>query len=94
MIQPGNDRWGSAFWCGSAAVIRREALLGVGGIATETITEDFHTSLKLHASGWRIRYHAEPLCYGIAPHNLDQSCSSATAGRAETCACCARARAR
>ena len=72
VIQPGKDHWGSAFWCGSAAVIRREALLGIGGIATETITEDFHTSLKLHAAGWRSRYHAEPLCYGIAPHNLDQ----------------------
>ena len=72
VIQPGKDHWGSAFWCGSAAVIRREALLRIGGIATETITEDFHTSLKLHAAGWTSRYHAEPLCYGIAPHNLDQ----------------------
>lgn len=70
IIQPGKDRWNAAFFCGSCAVLRRKALEGVGGIATETITEDFHTSIKLHAAGWKSVYHNESLAYGIAPAAL------------------------
>jgi cellulose synthase (UDP-forming) len=53
-------------------VIRRAALEEVGGLATDTITEDFHTSLRIHRRGWRSRFHNESLVYGIAPHNLEQ----------------------
>ena len=56
LIQVGNDFWNSAFFCGSCAVLRRTALEEVGGIATETVTEDAHTALKLHARGWRSAY--------------------------------------
>lgn len=47
VIQPGKNRWNAAFWCGSNSVMRRAALLSAGGIATETVTEDIHTSLRL-----------------------------------------------
>ena len=47
MIHRGLDRWGGAFFCGSAAVIRRKALDSVGGFAGETITEDAETALEL-----------------------------------------------
>ncbi len=70
VILPGKDRHNSVFWCGSAAVIRREALVEVGGVATETIAEDFHTTIKLHARGWKSRYHGETLVQGLAPHDL------------------------
>lgn len=70
IILPGKDRHNGAFWCGSAAVIRRDALLGVGGVATETIAEDFHTTIKMHARGWKSRYHNETLVQGLAPHDL------------------------
>lgn len=70
VILPGKDRHGSVFWCGSAAVIRREALKDVGGVATETIAEDFHTSIKLHSHGWKTRYHGETLVQGLAPFDL------------------------
>ena len=70
VILPGKDRHNSVFWCGSAAVIRREALIEVGGVATETIAEDFHTTIKLHGRGWRTRYHGETLVQGLAPHDL------------------------
>ncbi len=70
VILPGKDRHNSVFWCGSAAVIRREALMEVGGVATETIAEDFHTTIKLHARGWKSRYHGETLVQGLAPHDL------------------------
>lgn len=71
VICPGKDRHGAAFWCGSAAVIRREALLGIGGVATETIAEDFHTTIRLQRAGWTSRYHDEVLVQGLAPHDLD-----------------------
>ena len=71
VICPGKDRHGAAFWCGSAAVIRRDALLGIGGVATETIAEDFHTTIRLQRHGWASRYHDEVLVQGLAPHDLD-----------------------
>ncbi len=65
-IQKGNDFWNSAFFCGSCAVIRRAALGEVGGIAQETVTEDAHTALKLHALGWRSIYVDIPQAAGLA----------------------------
>jgi cellulose synthase (UDP-forming) len=70
VIMPGKDRHDGAFWCGSAAVILRHALEGIGGIATETVAEDFHTTIRLHAEGWHTRYHDETLVQGLAPHDL------------------------
>jgi cellulose synthase (UDP-forming) len=70
VILPGKDRHGAAFWCGSAAVIRRAALVRVGGVATETIAEDFHTTIKLQREGWTTAYHHEHLVQGLAPHDL------------------------
>lgn len=70
VICPRKDESNSVFWCGSGTVIRRQALLEVGGVATETIAEDFHTTLKLHQRGWRTRYVNETLLLGLAPHDL------------------------
>jgi cellulose synthase (UDP-forming) len=67
VIQAGKDRLNSAFFCGSCAVIRREALESIGGIATGTVTEDIHTSLRLHKHRWRSVYYGESLAYGLAP---------------------------
>jgi cellulose synthase/poly-beta-1,6-N-acetylglucosamine synthase-like glycosyltransferase len=66
----GKDRHNAAFWCGSGALIRREALLSVGGVATETIAEDFHTTIKLHKNGWRTHYDDRVVAQGRAPHDL------------------------
>jgi cellulose synthase (UDP-forming) len=70
VIMPGKSRHNSAFWCGSAAVILRLALEGIGGIATDTVAEDFHTTIRLHRDGWQTRYHDETLVQGLAPHDL------------------------
>jgi cellulose synthase (UDP-forming) len=70
VLLPGRDRIGSAFWAGSAAVLRTAALREVGGLATWTSTEDFETSLLLQRAGHRIRYHNEHLIQGLAPDNL------------------------
>ncbi len=66
VLQPGKNRWGGAFWCGTGAVIRTSALAEVGGVATETITEDIHTTIRLHRRGWRTIYHNEVLARGLA----------------------------
>ena len=71
VVCPGKDRHGAAYWCGSAALIRRQALLEIGGVATETIAEDFHTTIRLQRHGWKSRYHDEVLVQGLAPHDLD-----------------------
>jgi cellulose synthase (UDP-forming) len=71
VVCPGKDRHNGVFWCGSAALLRRTALVGVGGVSTETIAEDFHSTIKLHRDGWQSRYHDEILVQGIAPHDLD-----------------------
>jgi len=71
VVCPGKDRHGAAYWCGSAALINRHALLEIGGVATETIAEDFHTTIRLMRHGWSSRYHDEVLVQGLAPHDLD-----------------------
>ena len=71
VVCPGKDRHGAAYWCGSAALIRRQALLEIGGVATETIAEDFHTTIRMQRHGWKSRYHDEVLVQGLAPHDLD-----------------------
>jgi cellulose synthase (UDP-forming) len=71
VVCPGKDRHGAAYWCGSAALVNRHALLTIGGVATETIAEDFHTTIRLLRGGWRTRYHDEVLVQGLAPHDLD-----------------------
>jgi len=70
VIAPGKDRHNAMFWCGSATLLRRDALVEVGGVLTDTIAEDFHTSIAIHARGWKTRYHDEILVQGLAPHDL------------------------
>jgi cellulose synthase (UDP-forming) len=66
VIQPGNDFWNSAFFCGSCAVLRRSALVECGGFKMETVTEDAHTSMELHARGYTSVYLPEALAAGLA----------------------------
>jgi cellulose synthase (UDP-forming) len=70
VIQPGKDRLNSAFFCGSCAVVRREAIEDIGGMATGTVTEDIHTSMKLHKRGWKSVYLSQSLAYGLAPSTV------------------------
>jgi cellulose synthase (UDP-forming) len=69
-IQKGLDRWNASFFCGSAAVLRREALEEVGGFSGITITEDCETALELHSRGWNSRYIDKPLISGLQPETL------------------------
>ena len=69
-IQKGNDAWDATMFCGSCAVMRRQALDEVGGIAVETVTEDAHTSLKLNRRGWSSAFIAVPLAAGLSTETL------------------------
>ena len=70
LIQDGNDFWNATFFCGSCAVIRRAPLMEVGGIAVETVTEDAHTSLKMHRRGYRTAYLRIVQAAGLATESL------------------------
>ena len=69
-IQPSRDATNSVVCCGTCFVIRRQALDEIGGIPTESITEDFFTSLNLQARGYRIKYLNEGLSAGMAPESI------------------------
>ena len=71
VVCPGKDRHNGVYWCGSAAILRRTALVEVGGVATDTIAEDFHTTIKMHRAGWTTHYHDEVLVQGLAPLDMD-----------------------
>ncbi|WP_199320668.1 UDP-forming cellulose synthase catalytic subunit [Leptolyngbya sp. FACHB-261] len=70
VVQRGNDFWNAAFFCGSAAVVRRAHLLLIGGIAIETVTEDCHTSFRLHAIGYKTIYYDQIMVAGLAPETF------------------------
>ncbi|MBE9031139.1 UDP-forming cellulose synthase catalytic subunit [filamentous cyanobacterium LEGE 11480] len=70
VIQKGNDFWNAAFFCGSAAIVRKSHLLEIGGIAVETVTEDCHTSLRLHSKGYESVYYDKIMVAGLAPEKF------------------------
>ena len=70
IVQDGNDFWNATFFCGSCAVLRRVALNEVGGVRTETVTEDAHTSLRLQMRGWNTAYINLPQAAGLATESL------------------------
>jgi len=94
-IQQGKDGMDSAFYTGTNAVLRREALISVGlrnfsdefskderrldefdlvgGVSSDSITEDMNTAMRLHAAGWKSAYHHEELSEGLAPDDLSST---------------------
>ncbi len=51
-------------------MIRRKPLDEIGGIAVETVTEDAHTSLRLHRRGYTSAYMRIPQAAGLATESL------------------------
>ena len=70
VLQDGNDLWNATFFCGSCAILRRAALDEIGGVATETVTEDAHTSLRMQMRGWATAYINIPQAAGLATETL------------------------
>lgn len=69
-MQSMRDAWGVSFFCGTSAVLRREALEAIGGFVTRTDIEDQATSVKLLANGRRTLYLNEVLSQGLAAETL------------------------
>ncbi|MDJ0733147.1 MAG: glycosyltransferase [Nostocaceae cyanobacterium] len=94
-IQQGKDGMNSAFYTGTNAIVRREALISVGlqnfadeyskqvdkldefdligGVSSNSITEDMNTAMRLHDAGWKSAYHHEELSAGLAPDDLSST---------------------
>jgi len=69
-ICEGKNTDGAMFCCGTNIVFRRKALMEVGGLDESTVTEDFATSVKLHAKGWKSLYYNHTCAFGMGPENL------------------------
>lgn len=69
-IMEGKDQHNSSFICGTNFVVRRHALVEVGGMCEDNIAEDFLTSLFIHQKKWRSMYVPYVLAEGLAPEDL------------------------
>jgi cellulose synthase (UDP-forming) len=69
-ICEGKATKGAMFCCGTNVIFRREALMDVGGLDESTVTEDFATSIKLHAKGWKSLYYNHVYAFGMGPESL------------------------
>jgi cellulose synthase (UDP-forming) len=67
VIAPAKNRWNAPFWCGTCALVRVEALRSVGGVSTDSVTEDIHTTIRMYRKGWTGAYHNEVMARGLAP---------------------------
>lgn len=72
MLEAGRNRWNAAFWCGTGALVRVASLREIGGVATDSVTEDILTSIRLHRRGWSSVHHNEVLARGLAAVSADQ----------------------
>lgn len=71
VLQAGRDTHNSAFFAGSGGIFRRRCLEEIGGFQTDTITEDIHTSLLLHARGYKSCYLNRTLSAGLMPETFE-----------------------
>ncbi len=70
-IQPGRNRFNAAFCVGTNVIYRRAAVEDVGGIYTDSKSEDVWTSLMLHENGWRTLFVPDVLAVGEAPDTIE-----------------------
>jgi cellulose synthase (UDP-forming) len=64
VLGAGRNRIGAALWTGGVVVLRRSALVGIGGVPATTSTVGPETTIRLHRAGWRSIHHNEVLARG------------------------------
>ena len=64
--QPGRDSMGAIICHGTSFILRRQALEDIGNFPGETLSEDWATSIKLQAAGYKTYYLNELLSAGVA----------------------------
>ena len=69
LLCPGKALHDSAFICGTNVVLRAAALDEIGGLPTDSVTEDFAASIRL-APRWHSVYLPEVLAVGLGPVDL------------------------
>jgi cellulose synthase/poly-beta-1,6-N-acetylglucosamine synthase-like glycosyltransferase len=69
LLCPGKADHDSAFICGTNVVLRARALDSIGGLPTDSVTEDFAASIRL-APSWRSVYLPDVLATGLGPVDL------------------------
>ncbi|HSN10953.1 MAG TPA: glycosyltransferase, partial [Propionibacteriaceae bacterium] len=70
-VQPGRNAFNAAFCVGTNVIFRRAAIDDIGGMYTDSKSEDVWTSLTLHGRGWRSVFLAETLAVGDAPDTIE-----------------------
>lgn len=70
-VQPGRNHFNAAFCVGTNVIYRRAAINDVGGIYTDSKSEDVWTSLMLHERGWKTIYIPKTLAVGDAPETIE-----------------------
>ncbi|MDB6427818.1 glycosyltransferase family 2 protein [Curtobacterium sp. 20TX0008] len=70
-IQPGRNRFNAAFCVGTNVIFRRSAIDDIGGMHTDSKSEDVWTSLMLHERGWKSVFIPMTLAVGDAPETIE-----------------------
>ncbi|MEM9510233.1 MAG: glycosyltransferase, partial [Cyanobacteria bacterium P01_E01_bin.35] len=69
-LQPIKDGAGSVVCAGTSFVARRSALQEIGYFATDSVSEDYFTGIRLSAQGYELVYVDEKLSAGLAAESI------------------------
>ena len=69
-LQPIKDGAGSVVCAGTSFVARRSALQEIGYFATDSVSEDYFTGIRLSARGYELAYIDEKLSAGLAAESI------------------------
>ncbi|MBA3824771.1 MAG: glycosyltransferase [Ktedonobacterales bacterium] len=70
-ISEGKQASDAMFFCGTNVVFRLAALRDIGGLRTDSVTEDYATSMLLHRRRWRSQYCNAAYVTGVGPTDLN-----------------------
>ncbi len=70
-VQPGRNSFNAAFSVGTNVIFRRAAIDDIGGMHTDSKSEDVWTSYELHQAGWKSVYIPVTLAIGDAPETIE-----------------------
>jgi len=70
ILQARNNGF-AAFFCGTCALLRTSSLKELGGLPTESITEDIFLTLKLKSLGYETVTISEPVAIGLSAESFD-----------------------
>lgn len=69
-INPARNYINAPHYCGSNVILSREGLTEIGGFPVETITEDYHATIKLEKAGYTTYAIGETYAQGLSPSTV------------------------